>query len=285
MADPVEQGAKGGLDFLKQKVGPLPLGVWLVLGLGIYLYLQRQQASSSSASAVPNQQTDPAGNIGTIDPATGYVYGTPEDTASLSANNAGTSSPSGSAGQSSTSGGQSYADNNSWGIAAVNYLVGIGVDAATANQAVQLYLTSQPLTTAQQGDVNLAILKLGPPPTLPGPVSSNPTPVTTPPGTGGGGGGRKSVGVPTGLVVTAKSNHSARIKWNKVTGATGYHLTATDTATRKASGQADVGAATVTYAFTNLTGGHGYTFNVWAEPESGAVGTGAHASVSATLPK
>ena len=30
-----ETDAKGGLDFLKQKVGPLPLGVWLAAGVGV----------------------------------------------------------------------------------------------------------------------------------------------------------------------------------------------------------------------------------------------------------
>ncbi len=153
----------------------------------MWWYFQKKQAAAGSAAA--NQQTDPAGNIGSIDPATGYVYGTPEDTAALAANNAGTGG--GSAGQNATTGAQTYADNNTWGIAAVNGLVAKGIDGTTANQAIQNYLTSQPLTTAEQGDVNLVIQALGAPPSLPGPISGGTTPagpqiiISIPDGSGG----------------------------------------------------------------------------------------------------
>ena len=176
MADAPEAAAKGGLGFLKTKVGPLPLGIWLVAGVGIYLYFQRQQKSGAG------QQTDPAGNVGTIDPATGYVAGSPQDQAAMAANGASSDIGGGSAGQSGTPGKPTYTDNEAWGRAAINYLVGLGIDATTANQAIEQYLSSQPLTTAQQGDVNLAIQALGPPPTLPGPIAVNPPPVTKPPG-------------------------------------------------------------------------------------------------------
>jgi len=309
--DAPAKAAKGGLAFLGQKVGPLPIGVWLAAGVGIWWYLQRRQSASSAGAA--NQQTDPAGNVGTIDPATGYVYGSPEDVAALAANNAGTTG-GGSSGQGSTSGGQTYADNNAWGTAAVNYLVGLGIDAATANQAVELYLNSQPLTTAQQGDVNLAIAALGPPPSLPGPVSVNPAPVKTPgggggtgpvlsktpgsaggtgpvprkPGTGtGGAGGKKgpTASVPTGLAVSEKHSTSLQVKWNKSRNATGYHVLCTDMATKKVTNQFDVPAAQTTANCGGLTPGHSYVIDVWAEPEAGTAGTGPHAEVSATLPK
>ncbi len=168
-----EAGTKDSTAFLTQKVGPLPLWMWLAAGGALWWYFKSKQTATAAAA---NQQTDPAGNVGSIDPATGYVYGTPEDQAAIAASNAG--SGGGSAGTNATTGAQTYADNNTWGIAAVNYLVGLGIDAVTANQAVQSYLSSQPLTTAQQGDVNLAIGALGAPPSLPGPVSTNPTPVT-----------------------------------------------------------------------------------------------------------
>jgi hypothetical protein len=183
--------SKGATAFLTKKVGPLPVWVWMAAAIGVYLWYSHQQAASTAASTAANQQTDPAGNVGTIDPATGYVYGTPEDVAALAANNSG-STGSGSAGQNATTGAQTYADNNSWGVAAVNYLVGLGIDATTANTAISNYLASQALTTAQQGDVNLAIQALGAPPSLPSPATSPPvttppgatgTPVTTPPGT------------------------------------------------------------------------------------------------------
>jgi hypothetical protein len=208
--------AKNPLEVLKQKVGPLPLWVWLGAGAAIWWYFQRQQsASSGSASAVPNQQTDPAGNIGSIDPATGYVYGTPEDQAALAANNAGTGG--GSSGQNATTGAQTYADNNTWGIAAVNYLVGLGIDAVTANQAIQQFLSSQQLTTAEQGDVNLAIQAIGPPPSLPGPVTTSPPPVTTPGGgttTGGGGGSGGTTNPPAAATPVVSGGHIVKISNN-----------------------------------------------------------------------
>jgi len=281
------KAGKGGLDFLTKKVGPLPMFVWLGAGLVIYLYFQRKQAKTTPAAGA-NQQTDPAGNVGSIDPATGYVYGTPEDTAALAAQNSGNSSDTGSSGSSGSTGSPKYADNNAWGIAAVNYLVGLGIDATTANQAIELYLSSQPLSTSQQGDVNLAIQALGPPPTLPGPVTGNPPPVTTPghPINGGNpphGPWKKTAPPPAGLVVAAKSSHSLRVKWNRSTGATGYHVLCTDQASKKVESEHDVSAATLTAVFSGLQPSHSYVVDVWALPR--ASGNGPHAQVSATLPR
>jgi hypothetical protein len=186
--------------------------------------------------------------------------------------------------------------------------VGLGIDATTANQAVQNYLSSQPLTTAEQGDVNLAIQSLGPPPSLPGPVATNPSPITTPggstttttsgtPTTSGPGTGSTSTtkpvtpakkptaAVPTGLTVSAKHSTSLSVKWNKSANATGYHVLCTDMATKKVTSQFDVSSAQLTATCGGLTPGHSYVIDVWAEPEAGAVGTGAHAEVSTTLPK
>lgn len=356
MADPVKETTGKASGFITRKIGPLPMWAWLAIGIGLYLWYQHQHAAAAAATAT-NQQTDPAGNVGSIDPATGYVYGTPEDLAALAADNPGTGD-SGSAGQGGTPGAQTYADNNAWGIAAINYLAALGVDASTANQAIELYLSSQPLTSAQQADVNLAIGALGPPPSLPGPTSGNPPPVTNPPPGGGGGGtaqvtvpkvtgltataavtalhaaglvagsegknggtakvnsqtpgaGKKvargstvdlglaaagggggtpppkpkSVPAPTGLVVTAKHSTSASIKWNRVTGATGYQVAATDMASKKAVNQR-AGAGSTTATIGGLTPSHSYVFDVWAEPTaSGQSGTGPHAEVSATLPR
>lgn len=296
MADAPAKTAKGGLDFLKQKAGPLPLGVWLAAGIGIWWYLQRKQSSSASSGAP-------------IDPATGFPSGSAQDAAAL-AGDGGGSTGDGSAGQGATSGGQTYADNNAWGIAAINYLVGLGIDASTANQAIELYLNSQPLSTAQQGDVNLAIQALGPPPSLPGPVQGNPPPVTKPPGGGGGGGGGGTGGggggggthpppggggsgkghptasVPTGLAVSQKHSTSLQVKWRKSRNATGYHVLCTDMATKKVTNEFDVPASQADANCGGLTPGHSYVVDVWAQPTaSGRAGSGPHAEVSVTLPK
>ena len=82
--------ASKGFD-LKRKVGPLPLGAWLLIGGGIYLYLRHQQQSSqtgpggtaAAGTTATGYGTDPAGNTGYIDPSTGYVYGSAEDVAAL----------------------------------------------------------------------------------------------------------------------------------------------------------------------------------------------------------
>jgi hypothetical protein len=255
---PAPSTAKNPLEILKQKIGPLPLWVWLGAGAAIWWYFQRQQAGGSG-SAVPNQQTDPAGNIGSIDPATGYVYGTPEDNAALAANNAGTSSPTTGAGSGGTSGAQTYADNNTWGEAAINYLVGLGIDPTTANQAVTLYLASQSLTSAQQGDVNLAIQALGPPPSLPGPVQTNPTPITTPGGGGTGGNTPKgATPVVSGGHVVSVNATRAVVAWN-ATNATTFKV--------KITGPGKINGFTNTIngktaSYSGLESGHTYTVNV-----------------------
>jgi hypothetical protein len=260
--------AKDALGFLTKKVGPLPVGVWLLMAAAVLLYLERKKAATAAgtASAVPNQQTDPAGNIGTIDPATGYVYGTPEDLAALTANNAGSTSGGTSAGGSSTSGGQTYADNNAWGIAAVNFLVADGIDPTTANQAVQQYLSSQTLTTQQQADVNLAIIGIGPPPDLPGPTTGNPSSVTTPPATTTGTGtgtqsgqtavpnvvGRTDLDTAEGIITAAGFKAAAA-------GDSGVGNKGKVTAQSPAAGAtaAQGSTVTITYTVTGATGSSG----------------------------
>lgn len=291
MADASPVGASHGkinFDWAKQKVGPLPLGVWLAIGAVIILYLREKQSGGlgslvGGGSNVPNQQTDPAGNVGSIDPASGYVYGTPEDVAALSSQNGGTTDSSSGG---STTGGK-YADNNTWGIAAINYLVGLGIDATTANEAVQQYLSSQVLTSAQQGDVNLAIQALGAPPSLPGPTGTSTPPVTKP-----GGGTTKppptatkvtAANPVTGLAATSKTKNSVTVKWSKAANANSYHVLCTDMHTKKIASEHDVNATSSTIG--GLTAAHSYVVDVWAEPEKGAVGTSAHAHVSFTLPK
>lgn len=253
---------------LSQKVGPLPLWAWLGAGGVIFWYFQRQQKSSTSASTGKNQQTDPAGNVGSIDPSTGYVYGTPEDQAALAQQNAGSASTGTSSGTNATTGAQTYADNNTWGIAAINYLVGLGIDATTANQAIQQYLSSQSLTTAEQGDVNLAIQRLGPPPSLPGPVTTSPPPVTTPPGGGGGGGaGNKPSTVSNGHVVSL-NNNDAVIAWDHAGPATSWRVT------RIGPGGTQTNVVSVPQAtYSGLQAGHNYEVTVQPLPtgQSGVI--------------
>ncbi len=84
------QAGKGLGATLGKKVGPLPLGAWLVIGGGLYWYMSRKQAAAAGQQAGQGQApagygTDPAGNYGLIDPNTGYVQGSAEDVAALQA--------------------------------------------------------------------------------------------------------------------------------------------------------------------------------------------------------
>jgi hypothetical protein len=392
MADaPAATGKGKGLDLsaLTKKVGPLPLWAWIAAAVVIVWYFERQnKAAAASAAGSTGMVTDPAGNqcaSGDIDNLTGYCTGTSEDLAAIAQQqqaSSGSSTTGSSSG--STSGAQTFADNNAWGIAAIAYLESTGIPATAANQAIQDFLASNPLTSQEQNYVNLAIAAIGPPPVLPGPiVSTSPTGTgsTSPPGgsgtgsgSGGGGSGSGSgtgtgtgsgstqvavpnvVGksqesaftaiasaglkasgstvipgktltvdsespkagtkvtagstvklvstvhsgsaggapapakkttapVPTGLTVSAKHSTSLQVKWNASKGATGYHVLCTDMATKKVTNQFDVSASQTDANCGGLTPSHSYVIDVWAEPEAGGVGTGAHAEVSVTLPK
>lgn len=261
----VEAGASKGLDFLKHKVGPLPVGVWLLAFGVIYWYLSRRASSSTSA-------TDPAGNVGAIDPATGYVYGSAQDQSALSAGSSGGSSNDTTSSSGSTTAG-AYADNNAWGRAAVNYLVGLGVDPSAANEAIQQYLSSQPLTANQQGDVNLAIQGLGPPPQLPGPIGTAPPPITTP-----GGGTVYATNPPSGLVVSDKTATTLTVKWNAASNASGYTVRYGTTPAASDNSQT-VGSSVTSSTIGGLSAGTLYYVTVQATP---ARPTDGFASTSAT---
>jgi LysM repeat protein len=271
MSEPAtEHGAHAagkGLGALKQKVGPLPLYVWMVAGIAIWWYFSRKNAASGTGGA-PNQQTDPAGNIGAIDPATGYVFGTPEDLAALAANNAGAGGGSGTAsgsGGGSTVGGQ-YPDDASWGRAAINYLVGLGIDPATANEAIQQFLSGQTLTTQQQADVNEAIQALGSPPEPPGPTGTAPPPVVTPPGQPPPGGTVMASNPPSGFAVTSKNTTSIGLKWNSTKNSTGYTVAYGTTSGSQANKVNVNGSSNTTTTVGGLKPNTTYFFEVWADP-------------------
>lgn len=180
------KSGKGAMDFLKQKVGPLPLGIWLIAGIVIVLYIREKQGGGSLASLFGGG-TSAADQ--SIDPATGFPSGSAEDQAALAAQSGGGGSDDSGANPTSP-GASAFADNNAWARAAINYLVGLGIDPTQANEAIQQYLASQTLSTEQQADVNEAIQALGPPPDLPSATG-------TPPGTIVGGGTGGTVTVPS----------------------------------------------------------------------------------------
>jgi hypothetical protein len=201
MTDEVEGTAKGAGNFLTQKVGPLPIGVWMVAALGIYLYLKNKSAAAAKNTG-PTAVT-PAGTVGT----TGGI-----GSSDMSGGGGGSTGNTGTSG--STTAGQ-YQTNDAWGRAAVNYLVSIGEDPTVANSAITQFLASQNLTADQQAMVNLAIQSLGAPPNLPQPGTA-PPPVNNPPGT------VYAANPPTGLSASNAQMNSVDLTWNKVTNATAY---------------------------------------------------------------
>lgn len=217
---------KHGGSFFTQKAGPLPVWGWAVIAAGIWWYFNKQKAGAAGATGA---QTDPAGNVGTIDPATGYVYGTPQDTAGLSANQQGSSGATTTDATSGSTVAGKYATNAAWAQAAINYLVGVGIDPSSANEAIQQFLASQQLTAQQQGDVNTAISALGAPPDLPGPIGTPPVPIVTPPDGHTSGpvttppaGTVYAANPPSGVAIGTKTATTIGLKWNKSANATGY---------------------------------------------------------------
>jgi Fibronectin type III domain len=235
----VPEGGGGGLKgTLMKKVGPIPLVAWIVIAAAIIYYTRKKSTGSGG------DQTDAAGNTGTINPKTGYVYGSAEDVAA----GGGSGSLGGSLGSSSDSGtggstvaGQ-YADNDAWAVAAINYLVSIGVDATSANAAITQFLGSQQLTPAQQADVNLVIQRLGAPPSAPTPGGS-PPPIVNPPSAS-----TYATNPPTGFTTTSVGTTSIGVKWNAAVNAVSY------TVSWGTSANATSGNTTVTTPAATVTG-------------------------------
>ena len=80
--------ADGGstFGFLSHKLfGKVPVWVVAVAAVGGYYWYTRYGPGKTAAAGAAQgvQGTDPAGNTGVIDPATGFVYGSPEDLAIL----------------------------------------------------------------------------------------------------------------------------------------------------------------------------------------------------------
>lgn len=251
-----EEAAGSGMSGLfKKKIGGIPVPVLLGLGVLIYIYLKKKQSGSTSSTAA--SQTDPAGNVGLIDPSTGYVYGSAEDTAALAANNNGSGATTSSSSNSTTAG--QYATNEDWSRAAINYLVGAGIDPTTANAAITQYISSQTLTSEQQADVNLAIQAIGAPPSPPQPGGS-PTPIVTPPT----GGTTYASNPPSGLAVSSKTANTIAVKWNNVSNAQAYTVTyqTGSNASQTQTVSSTAGSATL----TGLTPNSLYTIGVQATP-------------------
>lgn len=148
MADAPEPSSGGGdFGFLTHKVGPLPVWMWAALAAaGYYWYTHYGPgAASSTGNAQGPQQVTDIEQQGPV--VKGSVFKT----------------------------------NAEWEAAALNYLVGESVPPTEASEALYRYLHAQSLSAQQQGDVNLAIEGVGPPPKIPAPGTQDKGKGTTEP--------------------------------------------------------------------------------------------------------
>lgn len=197
----------GGRTLTIPGVGKLP--TWAVLGgVGLVLVLILKHRSSSS-SAAAGTGTDPAGNTGVINPATGYVYGSPEDLAAAATSAAVSTPDTGGAGGGGSVGdqvtnGPPFTSNAAWSQYAVSVLENSGYDPGALSNVLGLYLNGQPVTAAQKNDIDAAVGVAGYPP-VPGAGGYPPAINVSGSVTGGGTGGGSSSGSPgTGGPVTVK---------------------------------------------------------------------------------
>jgi hypothetical protein len=150
-----------GLDLSKQ-IGPLPLGMWLLVGtggLGLAYVINTRMAKSAKAASEPSTQQLTESGVGT---GAGQLIYTPPSTVPT----------------------ENTATNDAWGRNVSNWLVSKGITATAADQAVRKYLAGNALTTAELAMLNLAIVQFGVPPQSLPPAEEqppdDPTPTETP---------------------------------------------------------------------------------------------------------
>ena len=207
------------------------MGVWIALvggGLGIAWYVNRHGGSSGTGNtpATPVEDTG-SGSYDTVGPSAG----------NSSASDSAPSSPQ---------------TNEDWGKQAIDYLIASGYDPSASNQAVNLYLNNGKLTVAQTALINIALRKLGSPPSPVGATDTNPPPTGNP----GQTTPAKLLPAPTRIAATNRSSSSITLEWNGVSGAKGYRIYRSDRATH-------IGETTSThYTVTGLSAGHTYSFHL-----------------------
>lgn len=265
------------------------------------LYLVKHKNAASAAAATPASPSasgaDSAGvTDGSVDPQTGYAYGSPEDQAALNqldygyggygGGYAGAILPGSSTGAyTATPGAGGFTTNGEWSQQAISDLGSQGVSPTDALAALGAYLVGSPLTDGQVALVDQAIALEGYPP-VQGPNGYPPnihhastsssgsgtttgTGGTTTPVTGSGGGNSWKFPAPGGLKVTHNSGNGVHLAWNAVTGPSGQHPSGYTVRTFKSGKQVSMQTVGGTSALEFGPGGHGlsaggYKTQVWA---------------------
>jgi hypothetical protein len=286
-------------------VGKLP--TWAVaggLGLVVILIIRHRSAASSAAAAGPAVTTDPAGNVGVIDPATGFVVGSAEDTAALAGSSGSDGSGADTSGDVSVgdqvTNGPPFTSNAAWSQYAISVLTTQNYDGATLANELGAYLNGAAVTAAQRDDINAAIAVAGLPPVAGAggmPPSINVSGSVAGGGASGGStGGGSSSGSPapaggggpiTVTPVNLKESHvyatSLQVTWLAPTipagqgPLTGYGVAAYEAATGKlVNGPFTVGKGQLYANVGGLKSKTKYNVNVWCDP---AKTGGPHANV------
>lgn len=202
-----------------------------VVGIAAVLWYRNRNASAAAAPVTdPSMATDPAGNVGTIDPATGYVEGSAEDLAALSTGtNTDTSGSGGGGGSDGSDGntatqvaaGPPFSDNAAWDQWATSYLVTtLGKDPGQVAAALALYLSGGEVHNLTDRDIiNEATAAAQRPPQT-GPNGYPPAINFVGSVTGTG----PSLGAPTGIVVTGETTNSTTVTFHAVPGAVSYQV-------------------------------------------------------------
>lgn len=136
---------------LGRQVGPLPLGVWLLVaagGLTIGYYFNTRASSGGKTEQVP--LTEPGVGTG----GGQFIYDPPTQV------------------ETPTTG---ITTNAQWAIQAKNWLISRGSDPGIATTAIDKYLLGQNRTLIEQGFINLVLIQFGAPPEEV-PVPENPIP-------------------------------------------------------------------------------------------------------------
>ncbi|GGZ64941.1 hypothetical protein GCM10010387_67530 [Streptomyces inusitatus] len=168
------EAPKGAGDLkaaLSKKLGPLPVGVWvLAIGGGLTLTWYMRRSGGGGEEVVAEEESGPdTGGTGEGE----WPYGRPNGV-----------------GQWPTDDGQEDDDdktlpttNEQWQRRAVQILVGRGYEPTAVDRAISAYLGGDSLTTIQRAIINEAIILIGPPPVSPPPPTTpdKPPPVIKPP--------------------------------------------------------------------------------------------------------
>lgn len=132
------------------------------IAAGVIYYRRKENAAASTTASTDATSTE-------IDPATGYIYGSPDDVSALQAQTAvGTGDGGGTADDTPTTDNSTTAGlttNAQWTQAAQNYLTDtVGLASGTVSSALGPYIAGEGVTDAQKSVIQQAIAGVGSPP-------------------------------------------------------------------------------------------------------------------------